>query len=78
MAKRKTAEIKTDEDVLATPGEQYRLITGIEDDKLGQRFEAGTVLTLDDLREWPDDVIANWIEIGVLKPVEPGGKDNNA
>jgi maltose-binding protein MalE len=46
---------------------RYRVMRGIEHDELKERYEAGAEA---DLSHWPQDVIAAWVEQGVIAPVK--------
>lgn len=44
----------------------YHVIRGIQSDTLKERHKAGAVA---DLSQWPAEVIAEWVEQGVIAPV---------
>lgn len=58
MAKKAAAKVKN-----------YLVTRGIQDDSSGARIEAGQTVSLDELKEWPETAIKNWLKTGVLREV---------
>lgn len=44
----------------------FLVLVGIENDTLNERYEPGP--TAVDLSRWPADVLAVWVEQGVIRP----------
>ena len=51
---------------------KYKVLIECRSDKSGKTYQPGEVITG---REFPKDVVANWLEIGVLKAVEDGSRE---